>query len=191
MKLLLLLFTSLLTYLPLSKTTAVSTYKPAFAIINDQDEDKFPVPPESVSRLFYLHRTSNSNTLIYELNAPGGQLDEVNPMHVYWIRNAEKGQKEELNYIQRKFAYGLVTKKLANNQYDVRFVSYKKFPLLLMKANDGKYHIFATIAQKQMMLSRVFVKIEGGSFWLPNIVYVELRGTDPNTGREIVERFKP
>jgi hypothetical protein len=191
MKLLLLLLTSFFTYLPISKTTTILTNKPALAITDDQDEDKFPAPPESVSRLFYLHRTSNSNTLIYELNAPNGQLNEDEPMHVYWIRSAEKGQKEELNYIQRKFAYGLVTKKLANDQYDVRFVSYKKFPLLLMKAKDGKYHIFATIAQKQMVLSRVFVKIEGGSFWLPNIIYVELRGTDPNTGREIVERFKP
>jgi hypothetical protein len=60
-----------------------------------------------------------------------------------------------------------------------------------MKANDGKYHIFATIEQKQMMLNRVFVKIEGGSFWLPNVVYVELRGTDQTTGREIIQRFKP
>jgi hypothetical protein len=191
MKLFLLLITSFFTYLPVSKTTVISTNKPALIVTNDLDEDKFPAPPEGVSRLFYLHRTSNSNTLIYELNTSNGQLDEENPMHVYWIRNAEKGQKEELSYIQRKFAYGLVTKKLANNQYDVRFVSYKKFPLLLMKANDGKYHIFATIAQKQIMLSRVFVKIEGGSFWLPNIIYVELRGTDPNTGREIIERFKP
>jgi hypothetical protein len=61
----------------------------------------------------------------------------------------------------------------------------------LMKAKDGKYHIFATVAQKQIMLERLFVKIEGGSFWLPNVVYVEFKGTDQNTGREIIERFKP
>lgn len=60
-----------------------------------------------------------------------------------------------------------------------------------MKAADGKYHIFALIAQKQVILNRIFVKIEGGSFWLPNVVYVELKGTDPVTGREIVEHFKP
>jgi hypothetical protein len=182
----LLLLTTFYSYLPVIKAPAKATDNPVMT-----DDDKFPSPSESVSRLFYMHRTSNANTLIYELNAPNGRVDEDNPMHVYWIRNAEKGQKEELSYIQRKFAYGLVTKKLANDQYDVRFVSYKKFPLLLMKANDGKYHIFATIAQKQIMLDRVFVKIEGGSFWLPNIVYVELKGTDQTTGREIIERFKP
>jgi hypothetical protein len=41
------------------------------------------------------------------------------------------------------------------------------------------------------MLNYVFIKIEGGSFWLPNVIYVELKGTDPVTGKEITERFKP
>jgi hypothetical protein len=186
MRLLFIIALSFYSYLlPVTKLTD----KPALTTVND--DDKFPAPPESISRLFYMQRTSNANTLIYELNAKNGQLNEDEPMHVYWLRYAENGQKEELNYIQRKFAYGLITKKLNNEQYDVRFVSYKKFPLLLMKANDGKYHIFATIEHQQIMLNRVFVKIEGGSFWLPNVVYVELRGTDQTTGREIIQRFKP
>lgn len=154
-------------------------------------DDKFPVPPDNVSRLFFVQRSPNSNTIIYELNNKDGHLDQGDPIHVYWLRYADKGQKEELNYVQRKFAYGLTTKPIGNDQYDVRFVSYKKFPLTLMKTGDGKYHIFATIAQKQMILSRIFVKIEGGSFWLPNVVYIELKGTDPSTGREITEHFKP
>jgi hypothetical protein len=155
------------------------------------DEDKFPVPPDNISRLFYVQRSPNANTIIYELNEHDGKLDTEAPIHVYWLRYGDKGQKEELSYIQRKFAYGLTFKPKANDQYDVRFVSYKKFPLTLMKAGDGKYHIFATIDQKEMILSRIFIKIEGGSFWIPNVVYVELKGTDPSTGREITERFKP
>jgi hypothetical protein len=138
-----------------------------------------------------MQRTANTNTIIYDLNVLDGKINDSEPVKVYWIRYNEKGQKEDLSYIQRKFAYGVVTKKLPNEQYDVRFVSYKKFPLLLMKANDGKYHIFATVAQRQIMLKSLFVKIEGGSFWLPNVVYVEFKGTDQNTGREIIERFKP
>ncbi|HWZ35114.1 MAG TPA: DUF4833 domain-containing protein, partial [Mucilaginibacter sp.] len=133
----------------------------------------------------------NANTIIYELNAPNGHLDEDEPIHPYWIRYTAKSEKDDLNYIQRKFAYGLVTKKIGNEQWEVKFVSYKKLPLLLMKANDGKYHIFATIAQRQMILNRIFAKIEGGSFWVPNIVYVEFKGIDPGTGKEVVERFKP
>ena len=152
----------------------------------------YPVPPATAERLFYLQRTPNTNTIVYDLNfTSDGKLDASEPVKAYWIRYAENGQKQQLNYIQRKFAYGLTSKSLNNGNYDIRFVSYKKFPLTLMKAEDGKYHIFALIAQKQVILNRIFVKIDGGSFWLPNVTYVEVKGSDPETGKEIVERFKP
>lgn len=151
----------------------------------------FPTP--AVSKLFYVQRDPNNNTIIYDLNqTTDGQLDSENPIHPYWIKYNERGQKEELNFIQRKFAYGLVTKPLGNNKFDVRFVSYKKYPLLLMRsATDNKYHVYATIAKKQIVLNRIFLKIEGGSFWLPNVVYAEIKGIDPDTGKEVIERFKP
>ena len=159
---------------------------------NFRPDDKYPAPSSGINRLFYVQRDPNANTIIYELNTgTHGDLDPENPVHGYWVRYADHGQKEEFSFIQRKFAYGLIQKQISNGKFDIRFVSYKKFPLTLMKANDGKYHIFATIAQKQAILNRVFIKIEGGSFWLPNVVYVELKGTDTVTGKEIVERFKP
>lgn len=152
----------------------------------------FPVPAVP-GKLFYVQRDPNTNTIIYDLNVnTNGELNTENPVHVYWIKYNERGQKEELNFIQRKFAYGLVTKPLDNGKFDVRFVSYKKYPLSLMKSSiDNKYHIYATIEKKQAILNRIFIKIEGGTFWVPNVVYVEVKGTDPATGKEIMERFKP
>ncbi|MDB5142196.1 MAG: hypothetical protein JWQ66_909 [Mucilaginibacter sp.] len=152
----------------------------------------YPVPPVNSQSLFYVQRTSNTNTIVYDLNTgTDGKPDNDEPVKAYWIRYAEDGQKKDLSYIQRKFAYGLTAKALNNGNYDIRFVSYKKFPLTLMKTGDGKYHIFANIAQKRVIINRIFVKIDGGSFWLPNVTYVEVKGSDPITGREIVERFKP
>ncbi|WP_345947928.1 DUF4833 domain-containing protein [Mucilaginibacter sp. PAMB04274] len=152
----------------------------------------FPALPANVGRLFYVQRNPNPNTIVYELKLDSdGQPDADEPVHPYWIRYNEKGQKEDLGYIQRKFAYGVTSKSLGNGKWDVRFVSYKKFPLTLMKAADGKYHIFATISQKQLIVNRIFVKIEGGSFWVPNVRFVEFKGTDPATGKEVTERFKP
>jgi hypothetical protein len=152
----------------------------------------YPALPAGVSRLFYVQRSSNANTIVYELNlGSNGQPDEDEPVHPYWIRYTEGSKKTDLSYIQRKFAYGVNTKALGNGKFDIRFVSYKKFPLTLMKGTDGKYHIFATISQRQFIVNRIFVKIEGGSFWVPNVRYVEFKGTDPATGREVTERFKP
>ena len=155
-------------------------------------EDKFPVPPASDIRLFYVQRDPNINTIMYDLNVDkNGRPDDENPIHVYWVRYAEKGEKDDLNYLQRKFAYGLVTKKVSEGVFDVRFVSYKKLPLTLKKAEDDKYHVFINADQKQIMLNRIFVKIEGGTLMLPNVVYVELKGIDASTGKEITHRFKP
>ncbi len=189
-----LLFT-LLSFLYLAPTTVKhKIYKPipVIAVANTIDDDKYPVLPDNISRLFYVQRSPNTNTIVYELNTEkNGRLNANEPVHVYWLRYNEKGQKEELSYMQRKFAYGLTSKALPNDQFDIRFVSYKKFPLTLMKGNDGKYHIFATVNQKPMYITRIFLKIEGGSFWLPNVKYVEIKGIETSTGKEIVERFKP
>lgn len=188
-----LLFTALLTLLYLKGFTHTNFLAAVSDSAKRSNKKELVFPePSNVPKLFYIQRDPNINTLIYELNTDkNGELNTENPVHVYWIRYADKGQKEELNYIQRKFAYGVTAKQVKPNEYDIRFVSYKKLPLSLLKSSDGKYHIFATIAKKQAILNRIFVKIEGGSFWLPNIVYAELKGTDPATGKEIMERFKP
>ncbi len=171
-------------------------YGNAFAFGINPDSLKSPVnypkPPATAERMFYVQRTPNANTIVYDLNLDSkGVPDADEPVRVYWIKYAERGQKEDLNFIQRKFAYGLNFKPLNNGGYDIRFVSYKKFPLALLKGTDGKYHIFAFISHKQAILKSIFVMVDGGSFWIPNILYVEIKGTDPGTGREMVERFKP
>ena len=77
----------------------------------------YPVPPLNSQRLFYLQRTPNVNTIVYDLNLTNdGKLNTVEPVKAYWIRYAENGQKQDLNYIQRKFAYGLTAKELDNGK---------------------------------------------------------------------------
>lgn len=155
-------------------------------------QNTFPVPPVSDKTLFYIQRTPNHNTIIYDLNAEGEQIDEENPVHAYWIRYGEEGQKEELSYIQRHYAYGLKTKKINDDRYELRFVSYKKLPFYIDKSpRDNRYHIQATINGKAIEVKRVFLQIEGGSFWFPNVVCAEVKGVDPVTGKEVIELFKP
>ena len=161
------------------------------AVIDPQDT--FPVPTGNPNQLFYLQRTTNTNTIVCELNVNSrGQLDTESPVNVFWIRFPEGGMRKELNYIQRTFAYGIKSKPLGNNVYQLHFVSFKKRTFDLMPSpKDNKYRVFAMINQKQAQLNRIFLKIEGGSFWSPNVVYMEMKGTDLATGKELVERFKP
>ncbi|HEY9048761.1 MAG TPA: DUF4833 domain-containing protein [Ohtaekwangia sp.] len=158
-----------------------------------KNQETFPVPPSDQKTLFYIQRTPNTNTIMYALNIESdGKLNEDEPVHPYWIRYQEEGQREELSYIQRNYAYGLKTEDMGNGKFELRFVSYKKMPFYLVKSSrDNQYHIHATINKKKIEVSRVFLQIEGGTFWLPNVVCAEVKGVDPDTGSEIVERFKP
>ena len=153
-------------------------------------QDKFPVPAGNPNQLFYLQRTANTNTIVCELNYNNNVLNVEEPVHVYWLRYTDKGQKEELNFVQKKFAYGIKSTMISKDKYEINFVSYKKFPMLLMKGPNNKYNVYGTINQKQAIINRIFVKINGGSFWSPNVEYVEIKGIDPATGKEVIERRK-
>ncbi len=155
-------------------------------------EPKFPVPNGIPNQLFYLQRDPNTNTVIYQLNVnQAGQVDEDEPIHIFWIRYAEQGQQQDLNFIQRKFAYGVKSKKIGPDKYELRFAAYSKRPFYLMKAGpDRAFHVYTAIANKQSVLDRIFLRIEGGTFWVPNVKYVELKGTNPATREPVVERFQ-
>ncbi len=152
--------------------------------------ENFPVPPADSKQLFYLQRTSNTNTIVYELNLQNGSINKENPIKEYWIRYQEKGQREDLNYIQRKFAYGIKSKKIAENLYELSFVSYKKYKMILKLASDNKFYVYTNVNQKTFILNSIFIKINGGSFWSPNVEYVEISGIDPNTRSVVKERLK-
>jgi hypothetical protein len=125
-----------------------------------------------------------------ELNLNNGKPDVDDPVHVYWIRYTEEGQKQELNFIQRKFAYGIKSEKIAQDSYQIYFVSYKKFKMRLAQGADRKYHAFAMINNKESVLTKIYLHINGGSFWSPNVEYVEVTGIDPANGQVVKERKK-
>jgi phosphatidylglycerophosphate synthase len=154
--------------------------------------DTFPVPPHNSNSLFYLQRTQNTNTVICELNEKNGVLDESEPVHVLWIRYGDQKQRQELTFIQRHFAYGLKSRDMGNDVYELHFVSYKKVLFYLKKSPvDNKRYVYATITGKEAILNRVYIKIDpGGTFWSPNVEYLELKGTDTQSGKELIQRIK-
>ncbi len=165
--------------------------KPVAKVIDVQDT--FPIPKANPKQLFYLQRTANTNTIVYEINEDAkGQIIKDEPVVVHWLRFAEDGAKKELSYIQRVFAYGIKTEKVTDTSFEMHINSYKKKVLYLMRnKGNNKYRMLAIINAKMTVLKRVFIRIDpGGSFWKPNVIYIEMKGTDVVTGKEAMERFK-
>ncbi|MEA9415609.1 DUF4833 domain-containing protein [Flavobacterium sp. PL02] len=151
----------------------------------------FPTPKNIDNMLFYIQRDPNVNTAIYTINYDeNGKINKSNPIKAYWIRYAEKGEKKDFNYMQRKYAYGLESKTLDNEEFELQFVSYKKLPFTLKKIDsDQKYHVFVSVNQKRIQVEKIFVRIEGGSFWLPNVKYAEVTGIETSSNKIITERM--
>jgi len=153
--------------------------------------DKLPVPNEP-KQLFYLQRDPDENTVIYQVNTVDGVLDADEPVNVYWIRYAEGGTRKNLNFVQRTMAYGISHKALGNGDFELRLAAYKSHPLRLSYCEQSeKYKVYATINDREAVLDRIFVRIEGGSMFSPDITYFELSGRDTATQARITERIKP
>jgi len=161
----------------------------------EKEKKVFPKPEKIGNMLFYVQRTFNINTLIYELNVDDKQdLNPTDPIKIYWVNYATNKSTEPLNYIQRKYAYGIDIKLLdaEKKSYVFNFVSYKKKKLYLIKSPiDNKYHVFTDISGKMVTLDRIFVQIEGGSFWVPHVKYIDISGKDLAKNEEVAERVIP
>ena len=158
-------------------------------IVSAQAVD-FPVPPHNPKQLFYLQRPANINTLIYKLNIENGIINKQNPIHVFWINYAGNGQPEELNDVQRKYAYGIKATEITENIFECYLVAYKKLILTVQEGEDKQYHAYATVNDKKMIINRIWLQVKGGSLFKPHIEYVELKGVDATTGSIIEEKIK-
>ncbi len=150
----------------------------------------FPIPPNNPKQLFYLQRPANTNTLIYELNIDNGVINKLDPIHVYWINYAGNGKTEELNNMQRKYAYGIKATEVSENVFECYLVAYKKLLLTVEEGDDKQFHAYVTVNEKKMIIKRIWLQVKGGSLFKPRIDYVELKGIDILTGSAIEERIK-
>ena len=176
----------LIAILPLSISSQLS---------NKDVQNGYPTPPDKFERLFYIQRTGNTNTIVYDVNFSAHRtINADNPINAYWIRYGDNGETKPLSYIQKTFAYGTKSKKLtSDNTFEFSLVSYSKKKMTLDLDNNGKPCVFTDINGKKIKLEHIFVKTEGGSMlsFVPNVQYVEIFGKDPNTGAAIYEKIIP
>jgi len=152
--------------------------------------NNFPVPPHSNKTLFYVQRSSNSNTVMYDVNlTPDKTINSEDPVNVYWIRYAENGQKRKLNYIERVLAYGVNCKPFQGNSFLLHFnASSTKEVVVTMDAN-GQARAQMSIGKQKSYLEKIFVTVTEGGWRFPKVNYVEFFGTDVTSGQKTYEKM--
>lgn len=158
-------------------------------------QEGYPTPPDKYERLFYIQRTGNTNTIVYDANFSGVKMiNAETPIHAYWIRYGDKGEIKPLNYIQRTFAYGVKVRKTNQaNEFLFNLVSYNKKTLTLKLDAYGNPYALIEVNGKLMKLHHIFVKTEPGNMFsmTPKVNYVEIFGKDIKTGAAIYEKIIP
>lgn len=153
-----------------------------------------PVPEGQKNMLFYLQRTKNTNTVIYEAKLDDkGELARNQPVDAYWM-DYEQGEdvRNDLSYLERMSVYGVDMEDLKDGKgsYLMRLKAFKKRAVTVAKDKLGKYVGMMSINGKKAILQRIYIEAKEGLI-TPTVVHVDLFGTDPVTGERVFERIFP
>lgn len=162
--------------------------------LNSQDKtsvfDGYPTPTDK-NMLFYIQKSFNTNAVVYTANIDeSGKLNPKEPVKVFWRRYQEDGRKRALKYLEKKFAFGVNSKKIKGkeNAFFFTIASLKHLKIFVTQDKNGKPRIATKIAGKHAELKRVFVKAEHKKL-LPKVFYVEVFGRDLKTGEFLYEKI--
>jgi len=163
-----------------------------FMLFNLIAQDNYPAPPVTENRLFYIQHSKNFNTYVYDANfSLANKLNEKDPVNVYRIVYTEGGIKKSLTTFQRKLAYGIEPRKIAENVFKLTLAGYAGFQLYMKVGQDGKAYVETTVHNQTIILTRMFLKMkEGRSDFNPKLEYVLFYGFD-NNGNKTSIRFVP
>jgi hypothetical protein len=142
--------------------------------------------------LFKISRSKDANEIFYEVKTmPDGSLDLEEPIKIYWVKNTENGKTQPLTKIQQHFAYGLKFLEIEPEKAYFQFVSYSKRTLILRKNKYDNFGVFTEVKGMVVELERVFIQIDGGTFWFPKITHVEVHAKNTVANQLVVEIIKP
>jgi hypothetical protein len=149
-----------------------------------QDEKPEPV------RLFHIERNTNANIVVYDLLfEKDGNVKKKDPIDVYWLRLAEDGKRKDLKGIERRMAYGY---KEADRRDNVLVIEMRADigRRITISPIRGEHRARIDIDGRPAILDKVFIHATEGGV-LPSVDYIELHGTDVETGELAVEKFAP
>jgi len=141
-------------------------------------------------RLYHIERNKNANIVVYSAQVlENGDLHQDDPVIVFWLKLAEGGHRKDLKGIERRLAYGFKVESREGN----RVVLDMKADVgrdVIVDRHEDSYGAFIEIQGQQALLDHIFIFANEG-WGLPKVEYLELFGTDLETGEEVYEKLIP
>jgi hypothetical protein len=148
--------------------------------------------PSPDKTLFRIARSIDANEVHYLVNIGRDQkLDSESPMTAFWVKKSSGNNIEQLTWVQKRYSYGLKFLFVSDQRAVFQFVSYSKRNFELKKNKNGKFAVFTKSGAEDVEVERIFVQIDGGTFWVPKISRVELHAISQSSHKAVVEVVIP
>jgi hypothetical protein len=150
----------------------------------------FAASGNKAGHLFFIERSKNKSLVQYDIRLTENRdLPDSRPVNAYWI--LENGRREELNSIERKYAYGIVRQeKLEKDKFKVILAAFKGWEIIVERMGDS-FKAVVSINGKESILQKIYIKSEETAAGLPRVLYVELFGWTKEKGLPVKERIAP
>jgi len=141
------------------------------------------IPKEHI---FKFERSTNSNYIFYDINLQDGKLCQRAPLKFYWVLD-EETRLGEVTFLERKVAFGIKVISSNENEAKVHMTAYKDLVIRICK-HKGKWVGIVKLNGHEMILQKMFAQMKQSIY--PRCEYVDIFGTDINTGEARRERIK-
>jgi len=149
-----------------------------------------PAPAQKKTQpLFIIERSKNANVVHYDAQlSADGNLDPNEPVIAYWVLLAEDGRREELNWIEKKKAYGFHIKPDPSvNGYKMTVVAVPQGQITVRKDGDT-VRAELVIDGRPAVLEKIYINATDGLLG-PKVHYIELYGKDLKTGEKRYQKI--
>jgi hypothetical protein len=142
--------------------------------------------------LFYIGKSDNANVIYYDANlAADGTFDRNNPVTIYWILHARRGQREDMTRTERPH-FDITTRELEPGlrwQINIRN-SMLADKNMILSFKDGCPVLVADIGGVQSYMRSGFIEIApGGMPLVPNVQHIDINGVSVADGTPTTERI--
>ena len=140
--------------------------------------------------LFFIERSKNKNLVQYDIRLTENRdHPDSRPVNAYWI--LENGMREELNSIEKKYAYGIVRQeRLDKDKFKIVLAAFKRMEIIVERINES-FKAVVSINGRESILQKIYIKSEETRAGFPRGLNVDFLGQIRATGLPIKERVPP
>ncbi len=149
---------------------------------------EYPVPSEP-NQIFYIERSSNSNTVVYTANLDAqGHLDPHEPVIAYWRWYNVDGHRKPLNFAERMLAYGIKSVKRdgPGGSYTFKLAALPERMIYVGLDSKGHPEAFGKVENRWARLVYIYLEVDDSGL-LPDVTAMDFFGIDKATGKALRE----